>query len=669
MQNSQRNRKPGSKGRSLWKVGNAADQSDVTVPIYLAYCGIVAALRYHVASKSSNLAILVVSAPDAIDTFVHAGRLFLKMSLNRKGYHEPYVRAVKEKKSDRLAEVEIFRRAAEDGKGILLCSNLDDINEELRLFADVVMKIPKPTPNQIGAAFRLHGHVLTQADQQMIASETWTRLVYAFQPGRPLRSSLRRLRETAGRTAEPKPTAFNSGPTLADLGGLGPAKDWGLELARDLGDFKAGLISWDDVDTGALVSGPPGTGKTLFAEALARTCGLPIVVTSAAQWQVCGYLNDLLKAMRESFEEARSQGTALLFIDELDAIGSRAIADSQHADYKRQVINGLLELLDGFERRSGIVVIGATNHPENIDPAILRPGRLDRHFVIPLPDSSTRQQIFQFLAGFAVPLDQGDRFNRWTEGMSGAGLQQLVRDGRRAARREGMPFGFEHIVQVTRPLIDVPAEHMRVAAYHEAGHAIVGLQFGMKLQGIGITDTVFSEGIETLGGARFAKPRFPMKTKSYFLDHIAMFLGGLAAETLVFGEFTEAATSDPRSDLGRATALATKVEACFGMGSTLAIDIIDEKDLGRLRANDPKLRAAVSELLDSEFRRAKSILDLRHEALQIIAETLMEARVMSATEVNHALERHPMRDADSATYTDDPDQRTYVSAATAPRSS
>jgi ATP-dependent Zn protease len=241
--------------------------------------------------------------------------------------------------------------------------------------------------------------------------------------------------------------------------------------------------------------------------------------------------------------------------------------------------------------------------------------------------------------------------------MSGAGLQQLVRDGRRAARRGGTPFGFEHIIQVARPLIKVPTEHMRVAAYHEAGHAIVGLQFGMELQGIGITDTVVNEGINTLGGARFAKPRFPMKSKSYYLDHIAMFLGGLAAETLVFGEFTDAATNYPRSDLGIATALATKVEACFGMGSTLAVDIIDEKDLCRLRANDPKLRAAVSELLDNEFKRAKSILDLRHQALQVVAETLIEAHVMSAAEVTSALDKYPAREPRPAADTDEPDHR------------
>ncbi|CDZ55863.1 ATP-dependent zinc metalloprotease FtsH [Neorhizobium galegae bv. orientalis] len=447
--------------------------------------------------------------------------------------------------------------------------------------------------------------------------------------------------------AAQRPTRLAAGPKLEDLSGLGLAGQWGLELARDLSDFNAGLIAWDDVDTGALISGPPGTGKTLFAEALARTCTLPIVVVSAAQWQAAGYLNDLLKAMRESFREAESKGPALLFIDELDAVGSRAIHDSQHADYKRQVINGLLELLDGFERRSGVIVIGATNHPENIDPAILRPGRLDRHFVLPLPDATTRKQIFEFHAGIPVPEDHEDSFTHSTAGMSGAGLKQLVRDGKRAARRARTSFGFEQVLEVARPLIELPVEHVRVVAFHEVGHAIVGLELGMELEGIGITDKVLAEGLHTLGGALFMQHSFPMKTRSFYLDLIAMYLGGLAAETLMFGEFTESGGGDPSSDLGVATALATKVEACFGMGGTLAVDIVHDHELGLIRTNDVRVRAAVSETLDKQFARAKEILGIRSAAFRKLAETLMMARSMSAAEVSEVLHRHPRAHTDA----------------------
>ncbi|WP_132281495.1 AAA family ATPase [Neorhizobium sp. JUb45] len=641
MTNSSNNKPTRTRGRLLWKPDNTADQSDVTVPIYLAYCGIVAALRHHVAAKTSSLAVLETTTPDAIDSYVHAGRLFLRQLLNRRGYSDPFVRAIRQRKSDKPSELDVYRRAAEDGRGILLCTSLCDVDEELRLFADVVVTIPQPTANQISATFKRYGHVLTTLEQQMIASESWTRLVYAFPPDRPVLAGLRRLRETASRPPVRKVVPVATGPTLENLSGLGPAREWGLELSRDLADFKAGLISWDDVDTGALISGAPGTGKTLFAEALARTCALPIVAASAAQWQAAGYLNDLLKAMRESFREAQSKGTALLFIDELDAMGSRAVNDSQNADYKRQVINGLLELLDGFERRTGVVVVGATNHPGDIDPAILRPGRLDRHFEIPLPDSTTRQQIFQFHAGFAVPEDYEDQFARSTAGMAGAGLKQLVRDGRRIARRSGKPFGFEQVLEAAKPLIDLPAELMRVAAFHEAGHAIVGLELGMELKGISVADKILAEGVNTLGGALFTRQAFPMKTKSFYLNLITMYLGGLAAETLIFGEFTESGASDPNSDLGVATALATKVEASFGMGSTLAIDVVLDHELGRLRTTDNRVRAAVSEILARQFTRAREILDLRKKALGKIADTLLTARSMSAAEVGEVLLRHP----------------------------
>ncbi|KQS77325.1 hypothetical protein ASG58_10045 [Rhizobium sp. Leaf383] len=646
------------RGRSLWTPDNTADLSDLTVPIHLAYCQVVAALRHHAGAGSPNLAIVVVQAADAVDSFVSASRLYLRQVFDQHGYTEPFVRSLKNTTRDRLTELEIQRRAAEAGKSILVCSSLDDVDEELRLFADVIAVIPTPTSHQIIATFRRYGHAITSSDEEMIRSETWTRLVYAFQPNRPVKTALRRLRESVNRT-QVEATPASTGPTLADLTGLGEAKEWGLELARDLDDFKAGLIPWSDVDVGALISGPPGTGKTLFAEALARTCGIPIVVSTAAQWQANGYLNDMLRAMRESFSEARSQGTALLFIDELDAVGSRAMNNSHNADYTRQVINALLELLDGFDRRSGIVVVGATNHPEYIDPAILRPGRLDKHFVIPLPDAATRRQIFQFHAGLPVPDDHEDGFAHSTTGMSGADLAQLVRNGRRTARRQGKPFEFGHVASIASPLVDLPAEHMLRAAYHEAGHAIVGLELKMELEGITINDKVLATGVDSLGGAAFRTPMFSSNTRSYYLDQICMYLAGLGSESLIFGEFTEMG-GDPRSDLARATALATRIEGCYGMGGTLAIDLVDDRDLARLRAGDIGLRKAVTALLDTESKRAKTILDLRNDALNAVAKTLVATRVMNVTEVQNVLKAHPARIDALGSEADRPDDTVRV---------
>ncbi|CAN7442739.1 ATP-binding protein [Pararhizobium sp. LjRoot235] len=135
-----------------------------------------------------------------------------------------------------------------------------------------------------------------------------------------------------------------------------------------------------------LLSDPPGCGKTSFAAALARTCGVKLVLASAARWQAMGHLGDLLKAMRRAFDDATKNSTSILFIDEFDSFGDRQALSGDNASYSRQVVNGLLECMDGVRGREGVIVIGATNFPALIDEALLRPGRLERHCAIPLPE-------------------------------------------------------------------------------------------------------------------------------------------------------------------------------------------------------------------------------------------------------------------------------------------
>jgi ATP-dependent Zn protease len=176
----------------------------------------------------------------------------------------------------------------------------------------------------------------------------------------------------------------------------------------------------------------------------------------------------------------------------------------------------------------------------------------------------------------------------------------------------------------------------------------------MDLQGITINDRVLSTGLDNLGGAVFRMSSFPVRTRSYFLDQICMYLAGIGAESLILGEFTETG-GDLRSDLARATTLATKIEGCYGMGATLAIDLVDERDLARLRAGDFRLRKAVTEILDIECIRAKAILDMRIDALHAITETLMRTRVMDVGEVHDVLRVHPARKDDLGVETDRPD--------------
>lgn len=639
MLNSTAIRKPGPGKYSLWRLDASTHHVEITIPIYLAYCGIVAALRHHLRTKGASLAVLAVGNADAIESYVQAARLLLRQTNERHEHQESFVGSISNKKKDRPTELQMFRRGAASSKGIIICTRLEEADEELKLFADVVAVIPSPTPRQIVATFRRFGHTLSASEQQLIGCETWTRLVYAFQPDRAVLLGLRRLREFAERTSIKTTEASAGGPTLTQLHGLDEAQQWGLELARDLDDYRKGLIKWDEVDAGLLISGPPGTGKTRFAEALAKTCHVPIVAGSAAQWQSAGYLNDFLREMRAAFAEAESKAPSLLFIDEIDSFGSRAIHDSQHSDYKRQVINGLIECLDGFERRAGVVVIGATNHPENLDSAIIRPGRLDRHIVLTLPDEEARRRIFEHYAGIDIPPSERAKFAKSTAGMSGASIERMIRDAKRIARRKNETLDIVHVMNAARPMVRVPEGHLRVAAVHETGHAIVGTVLGLAFESVSIVEDIVADGPAYLGGARFANDPFAPKTRTECFKHLSMLLGGIAAETLLFGEFDGGAVS-PDSDLARATNLATRMEACFGFGDTLAVDVVAERELARLRSSDPKLRRAVQKLLREALENATSILEQNIASLHVVAQALLAQRYLPSSLVQDTLRDH-----------------------------
>lgn len=185
------------------------------------------------------------------------------------------------------------------------------------------------------------------------------------------------------------------------LAGYGDATRWALELKVDLALWRDGTITWDQMSTKLLLSGPPGTGKTTFARALCNTLQVPVIVSSVTSWLEPGYLGDVLKSMSAVFAAARSNAPCILFIDELDGIGSRngARRSRDHADYWTSLINRLLELLDGALKSEGVIVVTATNQPEKIDPALLRSGRLEKHAVIPPPDVETLTGILSHHLG------------------------------------------------------------------------------------------------------------------------------------------------------------------------------------------------------------------------------------------------------------------------------
>jgi len=183
------------------------------------------------------------------------------------------------------------------------------------------------------------------------------------------------------------------------LSGYGKAKTWALDLKADLADYRAGALAWSDMSTKLLLHGPPGTGKTTFARALCNSLQVPLVATSVSTWLQGGHLNDVISKMAKTFAEARAIAPSILFIDEIDGIGKRQPAEREYADYWNTIVNKALELLDGAVKSEGLVIVGATNRPDQIDDAIKRSGRLETHIEIPMPDIATLAEIFMHHLG------------------------------------------------------------------------------------------------------------------------------------------------------------------------------------------------------------------------------------------------------------------------------
>jgi cell division protease FtsH len=444
--------------------------------------------------------------------------------------------------------------------------------------------------------------------------------------------------------------------TFADVAGIDEAKDEVEEIIAFLKDPKKFQRLGGRIPKGVLMMGPPGTGKTLLARAIAGEAGVPFFSISGSDF-VEMFVGVGASRVRDLFEQGKKHAPCIIFIDEIDAVGRhRGAGLGGGHDEREQTLNQLLVEMDGFESNEGVIIIAATNRPDVLDPAILRPGRFDRRITVPRPDIRGREGILAVHTK-KVPLSGDVQLGiiaAGTPGFVGADLENLVneaallaaRQDKEAVTMEDFELAKDKVLMGTeRRSMVMSAEERRTAAWHESGHTIVG-----KL--VAGNDAVHKVSIIPRGAALGVTMFLPVEdrhlmTKGQTLARIAMALGGRVAEEVVFGEITTGASDD----IKRATRLARAMVCELGMTSKLGPVAYGENEenvfLGRemtSRREDysedtaREIDEEVRRIVEEQYAVAKKVVVENRDKLERLAHSLLERETLDAEEIAAALD-------------------------------
>jgi cell division protease FtsH len=440
--------------------------------------------------------------------------------------------------------------------------------------------------------------------------------------------------------------------SFKDVAGIDEAKEEVQEVVEYLKNPKKFMKLGGKIPRGVLLVGSPGTGKTLLARAIAGEADVPFFTISGSDF-VEMFVGVGASRVRDMFEQGKKNAPCIIFIDELDAVGrSRGAGLGGGNDEREQTLNQILVEMDGFETNDGVIIIAATNRPDVLDPALLRPGRFDRQVVVPLPDIVGREQILKI---HAKKISLGPNINlktiaRGTPGFSGADLANLVNEAALLAARKNKRIVTKSEFEEARDKVMMGAERKskviseddkKITAYHEAGHAIVSLN--EKACDPIHKATIIPRGIA--GGMVMPLPERDRDyhSKEYFHSIIAMAMGGRVSEEIILGH--DKVTTGAMQDIKQATSTARRMVTRFGMSSELGPltygDNEDEVFLGRsIRRHQQmsedtarKIDAEIKKIVDAGYKKAKKILTEKIDDLHKLAKALMLYETLTGDEI------------------------------------
>ena len=423
------------------------------------------------------------------------------------------------------------------------------------------------------------------------------------------------------------------GPRLEEGFSDSPVVQAARRVVADFGAWRRGEIGWSDFSHSLLLYGPPGTGKTMLARAMGNSAGIAFVTGSFAEWQAAGHLGDMLREMRRTFAWARRKAPAILFIDEIDAMGSRTGDDRHNQSYRVQVINGFLGEMNAIAIEPGVVVVGACNHVDRIDPAVVRAGRFDLKFEVPMPDAAAILAVLRQHLKVDFPADALELLARHAVGHSLASIDAAIRAARSEARHAGKPLDLGMLRDQLRL---TPEEEGREVlwryAVHEAGHTVVSAALRLG--------TIKRMSISLSGGEVASRPEIGHGVLTEIENEICHDLAGRAAEALIFGEVSGGAGGSLASDLSQATRRALMIETNWGLGDLGPIWMPAPETV---LLTDEQLRNRVRARMEAAEERALAILTMHRANLISLAQTLLEKRSMREEEILpwvHAVQAH-----------------------------